>query len=84
MIEVFIPHQLSGEMLRAGGAVPLPPGYVQEIRVFSVWFGDRLASLVASAVTNPFPIVLSDGIASSTCIDVIGVVIGAVMEERIA
>jgi hypothetical protein len=71
MIEVFMPYQLSGEVLKAGGAIPLPPGKVQGIKLFSVWFGDRLASLVARAVTNQFLIVLSEEIASSACIEVI-------------
>src|ERR1700710_868780 len=54
MIDVFMPHQLSGEVLSAGGAVPLPPGYVQGIRVFRICCGGRFANLVARAVTNPF------------------------------
>ena len=84
MMEVFIPHQLSGEVYSAGGAVPLPPGYVAGRRVFSTCCVGRLASLVARAVTSPFPIVLRGGIASSACIDVIGVVMGAVIVDRMA
>ena len=84
MIDVFIPHQLSGEVLSAGGAVPLPPGYVLGMRVLRMCCGGRFAILVARAVTSPFPMVLSEGIASSACIDVIGVVMGAVIVDRIA
>jgi putative effector of murein hydrolase len=46
--------------------------------------GGRLDSLVTKAVTSPFSIVLRDGIASSACMEVIGVVIGAVMVDLIA
>ena len=81
---VFILYQLSGEVLSVGGIVLLPPGYVLGISVLRVYFGRRLAILVARAITNLFTMVFSDDIISSACIEEFRVVIGAMIVDLIA